>query len=135
MIGERIKGLREQKGYSISKLAELAGVSKSYLSYIERNMQNNPSLQVLSRIASHLDSTIEYLLGENIQLKERRDALLDEDWGRILRDAVDEGMSKSDFQALKVLVQSTKWKEVTSEARSHPDRSRTSNIFIVHIDN
>ncbi|MDQ0858415.1 transcriptional regulator with XRE-family HTH domain [Bacillus sp. V2I10] len=42
MIGERIKYLRQQKGYS---LAELAGVFKSYLSYIERDIQKNPSMQ------------------------------------------------------------------------------------------
>ena len=44
MIGERIKQLRLEKGYSITELAEVSGVSKSYLSYIERNLQTNPSL-------------------------------------------------------------------------------------------
>jgi len=42
MIGERIKRLREKKGYSITELARLADISKSYLSQLERGMQCNP---------------------------------------------------------------------------------------------
>lgn len=133
MIGERIKSLREQKGYSITKLADLAGVSKSYLSYIERNVQNNPSLQVLSRIALHLDSNIEYLLGEEIPRE--REELLDEEWRAILKNAVDEGMSKRDFQTLKDLVRSTKWKEMMANSGYRNDSGKSSNIIIVHIDN
>ena len=51
MIGERIKNLREQKGYSITQLAELANISKSYLSQIERNVQKNPSIDFLMKLA------------------------------------------------------------------------------------
>jgi len=135
MIGERIKSLREQKGYSITKLAALAGVSKSYLSYIERNVQNNPSLQVLSKLAFHLDSTIEYLLGDEPPAGMRKDETLDEEWRTIIRNAVDEGMSKRDFQALKELVRSTKWKETTADSSNRFNSSKSSNFIIVHIDN
>lgn len=131
MIGERIKSLREKKGYSITKLADLAGVSKSYLSYIERNMQNNPSLQVLAKIAYHLDTNMEYLLGEDPPKKVRVDDAIDEEWQTILRDAVDEGMSSGDFRALKDLVRGQKWKDELSK----PSKSKSSNIIILHIDN
>ncbi|MBD2798676.1 helix-turn-helix transcriptional regulator, partial [Xenorhabdus sp. 18] len=47
MIGERIKRLRLQKGISLTELAEKAGVAKSYISSIERNLQKNPSIQFL----------------------------------------------------------------------------------------
>ncbi|MCY9128792.1 transcriptional regulator SinR, partial [Bacillus spizizenii] len=47
MIGQRIKQYRKEKGYSLSELAEKAGVAKSYLSSIERNLQTNPSIQLL----------------------------------------------------------------------------------------
>ena len=49
MIGERIKRLRLQKGISLTELAEKAGVAKSYISSIERNLQKNPSIQFLER--------------------------------------------------------------------------------------
>lgn len=131
MIGERIKSLREKKGYSITKLADLAGVSKSYLSYIERNMQNNPSLQVLAKIAYHLDTNMEYLLGEDPAKKVRVEDAIDEEWQTILRDAVDEGMSSGDFRALKDLVRGQKWKDEVSK----PSKGKSSNIIILHIDN
>jgi XRE family transcriptional regulator of biofilm formation len=131
MIGERIKSLREKKGYSITKLADLAGVSKSYLSYIERNVQNNPSLQVLAKIAYHLDTNMEYLLGEDLSPKVWVEDVIDEEWHSILRDAVDEGMSSGDFRALKDLVRGQKWKDELS----NPTRKKTSNIIILHIDN
>lgn len=136
MIGERIKSLREQKGYSITKLADLAGVSKSYLSYIERNVQNNPSLQVLAKIAFHLDTNIEFLLGEELAPKVWVDEVLDEEWHTIIRDAVDEGMSKGDFRALKDLVRSNKWREEHGQRRDykHIDSKKKSNIIILHID-
>ncbi|WP_138752524.1 helix-turn-helix domain-containing protein [Paenibacillus sinopodophylli] len=136
MIGERIKSLREKKGYSITKLADLAGVSKSYLSYIERNMQNNPSLQVMAKIAAPLDSNIEYLLGKEILPKRNQEETLDEEWRAIIKNAVDEGMSKGDFQALKDLVQSNMWKNSRVETNVHASqKKKSSNIIILHIDN
>lgn len=137
MIGERIKHLRENKGYSITKLADLAGVSKSYLSYIERNVQNNPSLQVLAKIAFHLDTNIEYLLGEELSPKVRMDEVMDEEWHTIIRNAVDEGISKGDFRALKELVRSEKWREERNQNKEYQqvDSSKKSNIIILHIDN
>jgi XRE family transcriptional regulator of biofilm formation len=136
MIGERIKSLREKKGYSITKLADLAGVSKSYLSYIERNMQNNPSLQVMAKIAAPLDSNIEYLLGEEHLPKIHEEEILDEEWQLIIKNAVDEGMSKGDFQALKDLIRSNMWKESRTDANANSvEKKKTSNIIILHIDN
>lgn len=136
MIGERIKSLREKKGYSITKLADLAGVSKSYLSYIERNMQNNPSLQVMAKIAAPLDSNIEYLLGEEHLPKIHEDEMLDDEWRIIIKNAVDEGMSKGDFQALKDLIRSNIWKENLKDTDlSINEKKKTSNIIILHIDN
>jgi XRE family transcriptional regulator, master regulator for biofilm formation len=106
MIGERIKKLREKKGYSITELAEYANVSKSYLSYIERNLQNNPSLQFLSKIATPLGTTIEYLLGDD-----KLDKRLDEEWKALIQNGIDEGMSKEDFRNFREFVRFKKWQE------------------------
>jgi len=67
MIGDRIRYLRIKKGYSITKLAKEAGVSKSYLSNLDRGLQNNPSLQFLEKIVSQLDSSVDYLIGDHIE--------------------------------------------------------------------
>jgi XRE family transcriptional regulator of biofilm formation len=106
MIGQRIRKLRKVKGYSLTELANLADVSKSYLSYIERNLQKNPSLQFLSKIATQLDTSIEVLLGEN-----KPAGKLDEEWKTLIQHGIDEGMSKEDFREFKNFVRYKKWKE------------------------
>ncbi|WHY76775.1 helix-turn-helix transcriptional regulator [Neobacillus sp. WH10] len=51
MDGSKLKGLRKDKGYSLTKLSKLTGISKSYLSLIERGIQRNPSLDILEKLA------------------------------------------------------------------------------------
>jgi XRE family transcriptional regulator of biofilm formation len=104
MVGERIKELRKKKGYSISELAKYAGVSKSYLSYIERNVQKNPSLQFLAKLAKTLDTTIEYLLGQDSEE-------LDEEWIDLIKKAIDNGVDKAEFQKYLEFVKFKKWEE------------------------
>jgi len=95
MVGIRIKKLRLMKGYSINELSERAGVSKSYLSYIERGIQKNPSLQILSKLASTLDTNLEQLLHQNDALFSN--AALDDEWIELLETAVKEGITKEEF--------------------------------------
>ncbi|MBT2688464.1 helix-turn-helix domain-containing protein [Bacillus sp. ISL-47] len=96
MVGRRIKNLRIKKGYSINELSEKAEVSKSYLSYIERGIQKNPSLQVLSRIAKTLDANLEDLLEENKDMIADLTSL-DEEWVNLVREAIRQGITKEDF--------------------------------------
>ena len=110
MIGERIKQLRIEKGYSITELAEVSGVSKSYLSYIERKLQNNPSLQFLTKLLVPLDTTIEYLIGNNpIKDNSTIKDHLDEEWKEILQKAISEGMNKEDFKNIRDFLEFNKW--------------------------
>jgi XRE family transcriptional regulator, master regulator for biofilm formation len=94
-VGEKIKSLRLEKKYSISELSEKANVSKSYLSYIERGIQGNPSLQVLSRLAVNLDTTVEYLMGQQNMKAARMP--VDEEWVGLVDEAIKNGISKEDF--------------------------------------
>ncbi|WP_445489879.1 helix-turn-helix domain-containing protein [Niallia sp. 03133] len=94
MVGTRIKSLRLKRGYSINELSERAGVSKSYLSYIERGIQKNPSLQILSKLAKTLDTNLEELLEtEDANVSE----IVDEEWIKLLEDAIREGVTKEEF--------------------------------------
>ncbi|MBM7604663.1 XRE family transcriptional regulator of biofilm formation [Metabacillus crassostreae] len=111
MVGERLRELRQEKGYSISELAELAGVSKSYLSYIERDVQKNPSLQFLRKIATTLQTDVEDLLGNSSSNAKSQEFVLDEEWGRLLNKAISEGMSKNDFKEFRDYLKFRKWKE------------------------
>ncbi|PLR68747.1 XRE family transcriptional regulator [Bacillus sp. UMB0893] len=107
MVGDRLRELRQEKGYSISELAELAGVSKSYLSYIERDIQKNPSIQFLQKISFTLDVDLEYLLGTEKSVSE---VSIDEEWKALLNKAIKDGLSKEDFKDFQEYMKFKKWK-------------------------
>jgi XRE family transcriptional regulator of biofilm formation len=102
MIGERIKKYRLQREMSLSELAEKAGVAKSYLSSIERNLQSNPSLQFLEKIASVLGVSVNTLLHDEENSKE-----LDSEWANLVREAMKSGVSKEQFREF---LEFHKWK-------------------------
>lgn len=97
MVQNRIKQLRLLKGYSINALSEKTGVSKSYLSYIERGIQKNPSLQILSKLANSLGTTVEDLLEEDHYHHEEESHNIDEDWSQLISEATKHGVTKEDF--------------------------------------
>lgn len=53
-LGGKIRELREKTGKTLSQLAKDTGISKSYLSQIERAEVNNPTVEVLGRISNAL---------------------------------------------------------------------------------
>jgi transcriptional regulator with XRE-family HTH domain len=53
-IGERITYFRTAKGFTVNKLANMAGVSQSYLRDIELGNNNNPSIDVLDCLCAAL---------------------------------------------------------------------------------
>lgn len=59
MLGKRVKEIRELKGFGLNELARIANISASYLSSIENNKRDNPSMDILKAIASALNTTIE----------------------------------------------------------------------------
>ncbi len=56
-IGDKIKYFRSQKGISTNKLANMAGISQSYLRDIEMG-NKNPTIEILYLICQALDITI-----------------------------------------------------------------------------
>ncbi|WDL95248.1 helix-turn-helix domain-containing protein [Alicyclobacillus sp. ALC3] len=65
MIGKRIQSLRRERQLSLSELSRRANVAKSYLSAIERDLQTNPSLQVIERISKVLNVSVQSLVAED----------------------------------------------------------------------
>lgn len=69
LIGENVRQLREERGYSLGGLAELVQVSKSMLSQIEKG-ETNPSVGTIWKIANGLRvSFTELLTEESIHFK------------------------------------------------------------------
>jgi XRE family transcriptional regulator of biofilm formation len=102
MIGDRVKKLRLEKKMSLSELAEHAGVAKSYLSSLERNLQRNPSIQFLEKIASVLSVPVDHLIHEQMSTDD-----LDSDWLNLAKEAMNSGISKEQFRDF---LEFTKWK-------------------------
>ncbi|PLS17904.1 transcriptional regulator [Bacillus sp. M6-12] len=95
MIGDRIKKQRLEKNISISQLANQAGIVKSYLSSLERNLQQNPSIQILEKISHVLEIPVEMLLQDK-----RDNESMDEEWLRLIHEAIDSGVTKDQFREL-----------------------------------
>lgn len=102
MIGDRVKRLRTEKKLSMTELAEKAGVAKSYLSSLERNIQTNPSIQFLEKIAAVLDVPLDVLLQDK-----PTDYSLDQDWAILVKEAMESGVSKDQFREF---IEFNKWK-------------------------
>ncbi|UCF68563.1 MAG: helix-turn-helix transcriptional regulator [Acidobacteriota bacterium] len=64
-LGARIRELRDAAGLSLNALAESAGVSKGYLSQLERGEAVNPGYDVLRKIAAAMALPLSTLLGED----------------------------------------------------------------------
>ncbi|MYL54334.1 helix-turn-helix domain-containing protein [Pontibacillus yanchengensis] len=67
MNGEKIKDLRTKRGLSLTELSRESGVSKSYLSFLERGMQQNPSIEVIEKIAHALKVDVHTVLTDERQ--------------------------------------------------------------------
>jgi len=74
-LGEKIRKLRKKKGYTLEKLAELTDSSKSYIWELENKNPPRPSGEKISKIASVLGVTTEYLLDrtETVQVADATD--------------------------------------------------------------
>ena len=97
MIGKRIHELRVEKKLSLSELAERAGVAKSYLSSIERDLQTNPSIQFLEKISTVLGISVE-LLVQNQGVIEGKEEPFDVEWYQLIQDAMNSGVTKEQFR-------------------------------------
>lgn len=94
MLGDKIKEHRLRKQLSLSEVSKRSGIAKSYLSSIERDIQTNPSIQFLEKIAPILDTTVEELLFD----KKTVDETLDDEWLNIVREAMASNVDKQQFR-------------------------------------
>ena len=62
-FGEKLRSVREHKGYTLKVVAQKAGVSESLVSQIERN-HVSPAIDTLLALADVLDINLEFLFEE-----------------------------------------------------------------------
>ncbi|WP_227394771.1 helix-turn-helix domain-containing protein [Jeotgalibacillus aurantiacus] len=104
MIGENIYKIRREKGMTLSELAERSGVSKSYLSNIERNLKQNPSIQVIEKIAKVLEVDVKRLLNMPSSSKENKE------WTEFIQELKDHGVDKNQLKEYRMILEYIKWK-------------------------
>lgn len=63
-LGDKIRTLRKQLGWTLERLAEETESSKSYIWELENKNPPRPSAEKLTKIASKLGVTTEYLLDQ-----------------------------------------------------------------------
>ena len=64
-FGEKLRKVREHKGYTLKMVAKAAGVSESLVSQIERN-HVSPAIDTLLALADVLDINLEFLFDDTI---------------------------------------------------------------------
>lgn len=53
-----IKEIRKSKGITLSRLADLTGISAGYLCHLEKGSRTNPSMEVMNKIAEALNKSV-----------------------------------------------------------------------------
>ena len=76
-VGKRISFFREQKGMTVNKLANRAGISQSYLRSIELE-EKNPTVEFLSYICEALDISLKEFFDDNVEQELKDDPILQE---------------------------------------------------------
>jgi transcriptional regulator with XRE-family HTH domain len=75
-VGERIKHVREAKGWTQEKLADEAKISKGFLSEVEKHGKNI-SLELLLKVATALGASVGFLAsGEGINPGEKKSVVI-----------------------------------------------------------
>ena len=64
-LGQKLRQIRNEKGYTQQSLAEKAGIGNVYLGEIERGLKM-PSLNSFIRIIEALDVSADYILREEL---------------------------------------------------------------------
>ena len=74
-IGARISVLRTQKNYTVNKLANMSGISQSYLRDVELG-KKNPTVEILSFVCDALDISLSDFFDDGTLKKITTDPLL-----------------------------------------------------------
>ncbi|WP_440603795.1 helix-turn-helix domain-containing protein [Bacillus sp. GB_SG_008] len=107
MIGKNIYRFRKNRGLTLSELAERAGISKSYLSNIERNINQNPSIQVMEKIALVLEADLNTLLEAKTYVEKKQQ--IEREWIDFVYELKKAGIDKEELREYKILIDFIKW--------------------------
>ncbi|QPC47684.1 helix-turn-helix domain-containing protein [Mangrovibacillus cuniculi] len=102
-IGDRVRTYRINREMSLSELAKKADVAKSYLSSIERNVQQNPSITFVKKVSEALHVSVDHILQDELEMNK-----VDPEYVDLIKEAVAIGVTKKD---LTEFIEFQKWKK------------------------
>lgn len=79
MLGEFIKELRKEKGYTLREVAEKTGISNTYISNLENGVKDSPSMETLFKLSKALDVNYTQLLEKSGYISEKDNILTKEE--------------------------------------------------------
>ena len=104
-LGQTLLELRTKNGMSLQQVADMVGISKTHIWALEKEHSNNPSLELLKKLADVFKVPVEYLAGTISAAEKSIDDAqaarfvrhfnqLGEDERRILQETLDNFLSK-----------------------------------------
>ena len=69
-LAMRLNHLRLKKRKSLQDVADTIGVSKTHIWELEKGRSENPSFEMLTKLADYFKVSIRYLVGENHESKD-----------------------------------------------------------------
>ncbi|MCP3029196.1 helix-turn-helix domain-containing protein [Halobacillus sp. A5] len=111
MIGTTIHKIRRGKGISLSELAKKANISKSNLSNIERNVNKNPSITLVKKIADVLEVDLYDLLHPERDIHQQLPPLIEYEWVQFVYDLKKAGVQKEQLPEYKHIIEFIHWKK------------------------
>lgn len=58
MYVNKMYGIRKQKKITLAQIAKKTGISIGYLSHLENGTRNNPSIEIMNKIADALETSV-----------------------------------------------------------------------------
>ena len=113
MIGTNIKHIREGQGLTLSECAHRASISKSYLSNIERNLNQNPSIHILEKVAAVLEVDLRSLIDKTPENEQS-----DQEWIEFVNELKKSGVEKEQLQEFKKVIEFVKWQNEQKQKNS-----------------
>lgn len=65
-LATRLNQLRLKKAKSLQEVADAIGVSKTHIWELEKGRSENPSFEMLTKLADYFGVTIRFLVGEEV---------------------------------------------------------------------